>query len=81
MTEAKFSPEGRIEALPGLAARLVGRPCLAFRLQGLRAGPIGHVPELAAMVIAPCGRASASTCRAARPRRHNGLIQGTRRHA
>ena len=70
----RISPEGRIEALPGLAARLAMCPCLASRLQGLRAGPIGHFPKLAAMVRAPCGQASASTCRAARPRRHDGPI-------
>ena len=70
----RISPEGRIVALPGLAARLVTRPCVAYRLQGLHAGRIGHVPKLVAMVRAPCGRASASTCRAARPKRRNGLI-------
>ena len=69
-----MSPEGRIEGLPGLAVRLAMRPCIAYRLRGLRAGPVGHVPKLAAMVRAPCGRASASTCRAARPKRRNGLI-------
>ena len=52
---ARISPGGRGGALPGLAAWLAMGPCIAYRLQGLRAGRVGHVRKPAAMVRAPRG--------------------------